>query len=150
MRPLALPHYAAFLAVAAVAIHIEPLLIRLRELARLLVDQYLVSIRVLAACLRLRHSPRLSYIGVVALPRFRLTRFRLSYIVVPNACFTTPREAHKHSHEQHSYRQQRQAALLFLGGWCMRALRSTVTCGWPANANSSRIRRDSSTESEVS
>src|SRR5918995_1366841 len=90
MRTLALPHYAALLAVAPVAIHIEPFLVRLRELARLLVDQYLTRIRVVAARLRLRHSPR------------------LSYIVVPTACFTTPREAHEHRHEQHSYRQQQR------------------------------------------
>src|SRR5215204_503062 len=88
MRPLAFPRYATFLAVAPVAIHIEPLLVGLSELARPLVEQYLVSIRVVAARLRFRHSPR------------------FGYIVVPTACFTTSREASRY--EQRSYRQQQR------------------------------------------
>jgi hypothetical protein len=74
MRSPALPCYAGFLAVAPVAIHIEPLLVGLSELARLLICKYLLPVGVVAACLRLRHSPR------------------LSYIVVPTARFTTARE----------------------------------------------------------
>jgi hypothetical protein len=74
MRPLAFPLYAGFLAVAPVAIHIEPLLVGLSELARPLVCEYLLPVGVVAARLRLRHSPR------------------LGYIVVPTARFTTARE----------------------------------------------------------